>query len=361
MTPRENFQKMVRRSGPAWMPMDLPVTPPVAERILREFGGTSVEEACLTDLRKLEPAWPDRSPVWAEAYRARGIELPADRVIESTGILWEKPDRTHLGEAWHLMRMCNPLKDIETVADAASLPWPDLDDPAPFAHVATQAADLRARGFVPVGFLEMTVFETAWYLRGMDQLFLDWFEENPVGDWLMDWAVARSIAIARAYCRAGCDMIRLGDDIGTQRGMMMDIAQWRKHLKPRLQKVIDAIRSERGDDILVSYHSDGDIREAIPELIEMGCDVLNPIQPECMPLADLVREFRTRVVFFGMIGTQSTMPHGTPDDVRRAVQAVAGFARDGAAVIVAPTHVLEPDVPMENILAFLDEAKRIRL
>jgi uroporphyrinogen decarboxylase len=108
--------------------------------------------------------------------------------------------------------------------------------------------------------------------------------------------------------------------------------------------------------VRIWYHSDGNIAEIIPELIEIGVDILNPVQPECMDLVRLKQDFGDRLVFDGTIGTQSTMPFGTPEDVRTVVRdRIAKLGGDGA-LILSPTHVLEPEVPIENIRAFFDAA-----
>jgi uroporphyrinogen decarboxylase len=141
----------------------------------------------------------------------------------------------------------------------------------------------------------------------------------------------------------------------------MSADTWRQHLKPRLKRVIDGIREASGSrKVWVHYHSDGDVTPLIDDLIEAGVDILNPVQPECMDLEAVAAGYQDRLAFCGMIGTQTTMPFGSPDDVRAAVERCRRLHERGARVIVAPTHVLEPDVPWENITAFID-AVRARL
>jgi uroporphyrinogen decarboxylase len=196
----------------------------------------------------------------------------------------------------------------------------------------------------------------------MDNLFQDLAEENGIADWLLDWFTERSCNVGRAFAKAGIDIIGLGDDVGMQTGMLLSVPMWRKHLKPRLAKVIAAIREASGDrKVWVHYHSDGNIMPIVPELIEVGVDILNPVQPECMDAAALARGYAPTLALSGMVGTQTTMPFGTPADVRRRVREIAALHRDhGARVMIAPTHVLEPDVSFENILALVDEVKSIR-
>jgi uroporphyrinogen decarboxylase len=194
----------------------------------------------------------------------------------------------------------------------------------------------------------------------MDNLYVDWAEENGISDWLLDWFMERSIACARAYCRAGCDVIFLGDDVGTQRDMMMSVEMWREHLKPRLKKVIDAVRATQTKQTWIAYHSDGNIQRILPELIEIGVDILNPVQPECMPLDKVFGEYKDRIGFWGAIGTQTTLPFGSPADIVAAVRLCADWVKRGAAIMVSPTHVIEPDVPWANVQALVDAVKAVR-
>jgi uroporphyrinogen decarboxylase len=186
-------------------------------------------------------------------------------------------------------------------------------------------------------------------------------ENDPVGNWLLDWFTERSITDMRTFCAMEeVEVIGLGDDIGMQTGMMMSVPFWRQHFKPRLARVIDTIRELRGDSVLIRYHSDGDITDVIPDLLELGVDILNPVQPECMDVPGILRRYRDRCAFWGMIGTQSTLPHGSPADVRAVLHQLADLAREGVRLVASPTHVVEPDVPWENVEA-LDEIFRIRL
>ena len=141
--------------------------------------------------------------------------------------------------------------------------------------------------------------------------------------------------------------------MGTQWGMMMSPEMWRMWLKPRWARVIEAAKAVK-PDLIVTYHSDGDISPIIPELAEIGIDVLNPVQPECLDLGEVKRKYGDRLAFWGGMGIQTTMPFGTPHDVRTEVKRLIETLGANGGFMIAPTHVLEPEVPWENILAFFD-------
>jgi uroporphyrinogen decarboxylase len=151
---------------------------------------------------------------------------------------------------------------------------------------------------------------------------------------------------------AGVDVLRLGDDVACQTGMLIGPALWRRWFKPRMARIIEAARAVK-PDIHIFYHTDGDCRAIVPELIEIGVSVLNPVQPECMDPAALKAEFGDRLAFWGTVGTQSTMPHGTPAEVRAVVRERIATVGKGGGLLISPTHTLEPDVPWENVVAFV--------
>ena len=361
LTPRENFQRMLRHDGPQWLPFDVPTTPPIADLMEQKTGTRSVQQAFRTDFENVWVEFAGDIERWRAAFTGLGCALPDDAEISPLGVVHVRPPAASVGKAYHLREMRHPLAKITTVDQLERLPWPDLADPAVGRNVADRVRQIHDGGRVAHGGCECTVFERAWYQRGMDDLFSDLIEGNGIGDWLLDWHMRRSIRVVTEMARAGVDAIGLGDDVGTQRGMMMSVDFWREHLKPRLRRVIDAIRANQRDRVWVKYHSDGNVSEILDDLVEIGVDILNPVQPECMPLATVIPPHRHHLAFWGMIGTQTTMPFGTTDDVRAAVAECARYARQGAAIVVAPTHVLEPDVPWENIRALAEAVHAVTL
>jgi uroporphyrinogen decarboxylase len=141
--------------------------------------------------------------------------------------------------------------------------------------------------------------------------------------------------------------------------MMMSVPFWRKHLKPRLQHIVEVAKSVENPPY-VQYHSDGKIFEIVDDLIEIGIDILNPVQPECMPIDEVAERWKEKIAFCGMIGTQTTMPFGTVGDVKNAVESCEKWIHRGARMTIAPTHVLEPDVPWENVVALSDAVRKIK-
>lgn len=147
-----------------------------------------------------------------------------------------------------------------------------------------------------------------------------------------------------------------GDDAGSQRSLMMSREVWRRWVKPATAATITAAKAEN-PDVIAMYHSDGVIDEIIPELIEIGVEVLNPVQPECMDPVNVKELYGDRLSFLGTVGTQTVMPFGTPGEVRDTVRRMIETVGRGGGLTIAPTHMLEPEVPWENIEAFLSAVK----
>lgn len=204
--------------------------------------------------------------------------------------------------------------------------------------------------------MQCTIWETSWYMRGMEDLMMDMMCDDPIATYLLDAVTERAIVRAQSFTRAGADILYFGDDIGMQRTPMMSLDLYCKWLKPRLKQVVDAAKSIN-PDVLIAYHSCGHITPFIPHLIEVGIDILNPIQPESMDFKEIYKEFGGKISFHGTIGTQTTMPFGTPQQIREKVFEHMEIAKDKGGLFPAPTHLLEPEVLWENILAYVQACK----
>lgn len=151
------------------------------------------------------------------------------------------------------------------------------------------------------------------------------------------------------------DGILLGSDWGSQQALMMSPDCWHEFIAPGEQKEYDLIKGE-GKDVWI--HSCGNVEAIIGDLIEMGVDVLNPVQPECMDIKRLKETYGSKLTFWGGISTQRTLPYGTPDEVTEEVGEVVSLMSQGGGYITSPAQEIQNDVPLENMLALIEAAKK---
>ncbi len=353
MNPRENVMALLRREPYEWVPVDLQLCPSLEEEYRRRTGAA----VSYQDYFRLPWAGIGDIPMSKkdEQYLPYHPGLKAGSYIDLWGVAHEPGSAA----AKHMTYMRCPLKGIDSLSEVRAYPLPDYaagDTAENAASQRAQAAALHARGLAAMGYLTCTIWETSWYIRGMEDLMMDMMSGDPIAAYILDAVTERAVTRARAYARAGVDILYLGDDIGMQKAPMMSLELYCKWLKPRLKQVIDAARAVR-PGILVKYHSCGYATPFIPHLIEAGVDILNPIQPESMNFQEIYREFGGKISFDGTIGTQSVMPFGTTQQVRETVFRHLDIARPHGGLLPAPTHLLEPEVPWENIIAYVEACR----
>jgi uroporphyrinogen decarboxylase len=214
-------------------------------------------------------------------------------------------------------------------------------------HEAQWVIDNFKKDYWIVGVTVTTIFETAWALRGYEQMLTD-FSLNPnLADRILDIPNEYHLTAAKKLTEMGVDMIWIGDDVGAQDSMIFSPKMWRRFFKPRMARFIDALKAIN-PDVKVAYHSDGNILPIIPDLIEIGLDVLNPIQPASMDPIKLKQDFGDQLCFWGSIDEQHTLPFGSTSDVKNEVLSrINTLGKDGG-LILGPTHHVQLDTPLEN-------------
>lgn len=347
MDARENLLRACRRQGPAWVPYEFTLCPALEEEFQRRTGRTDYREYYAMGFHGVGPSATRVRTDFRRFFR-RPLQ-PADTFDE-----WGVGARR--GSVAHFSEMLHPMQDFTRVEEVADYPFPDLTADYRWAGVAAAVDALHARGQAAVAHMECTIFEISWYLRGMEEFLADLLAAPEMACAVMDRVLELRLGCAERFAAAGADLLRLGDDVSTQLDMMLSPALWRTHLKPRLAEVIAAAKRVK-PDIIVFYHGDGNLRRIIPDLIEIGVDVLNPVQPECMDPVEIKRLYGDRLSFWGTVGTQTTMPFGTPDQVREVCRRMIGAVGAGGGLVMAPTHVLEPEVPWANVEAFVEACR----
>jgi uroporphyrinogen decarboxylase len=347
MSPRERILRAMRRQKPDRVPREAAFTQPLVETFFQEIGQTDYATYFGMDRRTVD----FRPPQPLADFSSYLPPMPEDTVgVDEWGNIV-----VH-GFKYDTTNYVYPMRNLRTVAELNEFPFPDFFQERCHAHLEAEVERYHNEGLAVMGSLWGTLFERTWHMRGMDNLFFDFHDNPEFAATLLDKMVEiRSFQAAR-YAEAGVDILHTGDDIGMQDRLMMSLPMWRRWFKPRLAQVFKAARRVK-PDIIIEYHSDGWIEPFIPELIEIGIDVLNPVQPECMDPAEIKRKYGDRLAFSGTIGTQTTMPFGDPEEVRRVVaERIRTVGKDGGLVL-APSHTLEPDVPWENIVALFEAAE----
>jgi uroporphyrinogen decarboxylase len=346
MTPRERVLRAMRRDGPDKVPRELPwgsFTPELMEVFKEKTGADDPAEYFDYEVRQISFINPKSTGDFLKYFD----KLPPNTRIDDWGTARLR------GSEHHFEKYIFPMAKFTSPYEVEEYPFPDYMHPDCHRHFESTVKKFHERGLAVSGELTCTIFEISWYIRGMENLLMDFTLNPELAAAILDKVLNIRIEQITKYVQAGVDIIWLGDDVGQQVGLIMSPETWRKWLKPRLSKVIGTTKSIN-PKVLIFYHSDGDVKQLIPELIEIGIDILNPIQPECMDPAEIKRTYGDRLSFWGTIGTQTTMPFGTPKEVKKVIKERIETVGEGGGLLLAPTHILEPEVPWENVLAFFE-------
>jgi uroporphyrinogen decarboxylase len=346
MTDRENFLSIAKRTGYEWMPVSFQMCPDLARRYDAYIKEHPIDIPWDADyIPGLSATYTEPKLFLEKFYSHKNFK--AGTQIDGWGVAHEPGSEA----AYHMTYMHNPMENFDSVEQIETYPFPVFDRSA-LPQMKDRAAELHAAGRPVMGSMQTTIWETAWYMRGMENLMCDMYTEDEMATVLLDKVTDMAVMRAQAYAEAGADAIFLGDDVGMQHSIMMSVGLYEEWLMPRLKKVIDKARAIN-PNVVIFYHSCGRVTELIPSLIKAGIDVLDPVQPETMDFRELHEMYGDKLSFHGTLGTQSVMPFGTPEDVRRTVFENLNIAGEKGGLFVCPTHLLEPEVPVENVIAYI--------
>jgi len=342
---RENVIAALRRQPFERIPWHFDLCASQREEMIRRYGSDNAADVFDMPVQYIELPPPTKK-IDHRPYHKNPDQLT---MIDEWGVGYQQ------GSVAHFMKFISPMEDFYDPQQVMDYPFPDMDDPERWADARRQVEEAHAAGRA-AAYFALQVFEPAWYLRGLENMLADFLCDEEMAAACMDKMTQAQCKTAKHAAEIGVDIIMFGDDVGTQKALMMSKETWRRWVKPATAATIAAAKAVN-PDVIALYHSDGVIYDIIPELIEIGVDVLNPVQPECVDPVALKKQYGDRLSFWGTIGTQTTMPFGTPQEVRENVRHMIETVGAGGGLLVAPTHVLEPEVPWENIEAMIQAVK----
>ena len=329
MTRRDIVAAVLRGKKPPYVPWSFKFTREAARKLFDHYGTEDLDGAVGNHILRLG--------------NDIGFftDIGNDRVRDVFGVVWDRSVDKDIG----IVKGC-----VLPEPALAGYVFPDPEDRRFFDPIEESiAAKPDLFRVFEIGF---SLYERAWTLRGMQNLLMDFIENPAFAHELLAAIADYCIAQARRAMRYDIDAVYFGDDWGQQHGLVMGPKLWRAFIRPQLERMYAAVREE-GKFVMI--HSCGDVDELLDDLIEIGLHSFNPFQPEVMDVWSLLPRYRGRLTFHGGLSTQKTLPHGSVEDVRNESRRLLELGSAGS-YIFSPAHAVEGDVPLENMLAFVEEA-----
>ena len=351
MTHKERFLTAIHREEPDRVPFCSWYTPEAEKALLRHMGVESDRTETYKAAGGPLPILMDHDFLisWVGPCTSYYAD-PAQEYTDEWGIGWKWFKNAAGGSYTEMVR--HPLADI---VDPSKFTMPDFTREDRYTGTLQMIADY-GKEYGIMGGCACTLFELAWYLRGMEQVLEDMVSNKDFMhaylDRLMKWideAGSRMVGM-------GVDVLWIGDDFGMQDQMLISPALFREFFKPRYAQLFSKWKT-LNPALKIAFHSDGNIFPIIPDLIDVGLDILNPIQPKSMDPAEVKRRFGDKLTFWGTVDIQEVMPFGSVDDVIQEVKLRIRTVGKGGGLIIAPAHNIQPEVPIANMLAFYETVK----
>lgn len=315
------------------------------------------------DIRYVFAHGPESFKACPERSRGGGIEKNMrdgrlwHDLRDEFGVVWSMPDDRQL----YMDISHHPLAGA-TIEDLADYPFPKGNDPTRFTGVREEA--LRLRQETPYAIstgIGGVVYEICWYMRGLERWFIDMIENPAFCEALLDKTLVFWMDYYDGFlAEIGdlVDVVMIGDDVGGQSGPLFSPAFYRKVVKPRQKKLVRHLKSLTSAKVW--YHTCGSVAEFIPDLLDNGIDILNPVQisAEHMDPRELKARYGDRLVFWGGgIDTQHVLPFATPAEIRQHVRRNLEIFKPGGGYVFNNVHNIQAGVPAENIVALFDAAR----
>lgn len=328
--------------------------PEVRDRVTQmAHTGEDVIEKLKVDVKNVSPD-PPSQPGQAKDL---GIQDNHDRIIDEFGIGWQMPiDNGHYYDLYH-----HPLAEAVTIRDIEKFPWPDAFDTARY-HTLKERADhvvnVEEKAYV-LGRMHSGMWETAMWMRGYEQFFIDMAANTKMVHAIME----KQLEIKTQYWETALKtvgdnvlVISTADDLGTQTGLLVSLDMYKNLIWPYHKKLFGFIKRTAVSEVYIFFHNDGAVYDTVPLLIEAGVDILNPWQVNCTGMDD-TRKFKKEfgndlTIWGGSCDTQQVLPFGTRDEVRDETKRRIDDLAPGGGFIFAPIHVIQGEVPPENIMAW---------
>lgn len=284
-------------------------------------------------------------------------------ITDGFGVTWAMPGERP-GEGLYLDIIEHPLANLN-YEDIDSYDWPDGKDPTPFKGIREYARKMSEETeYALVSGITGVVFEICWYMRGLENLYVDMLEQTRYVEKLLDHTLNFWIDYLDTFLREVGEYLQVicvGDDLAMQSGPLFSPKTYKTLVKPRQKALYSTIREKTAAKLW--YHSCGSVVELLPEIIDNGCQIVNPVQISAkgMDPAALKERFGDQIVFWGGgVDTQGVYSHGTPDEVRGQVRDLMKAFKPGGGYVFNTVHNTQADVPAENIIALWEAARQYR-
>lgn len=376
VTPRERVLTALQHAEPDRVPIIIGASNATSMKMrpyrrLKELLGIQAQDRCLYDWPELGTADPDEETLQRLHSDVRGVHdrFPACIYQRNQALPPHAPrfDDWGVGQkeiepgVW--FPAIHPLAEAQAIDALERYPWPDMDDPGRVAHVREHARRLAQEGQYAILATPWLLFplERAFALQGMDKFLLNLALYPEFAQALLTkTAELCKKLMGRFLDELGenVDMIKIGDDLGTQESLLISPKMYRQILKPIHADYIAFIKQRTSAKVF--FHTDGDVFDLVEDFIEIGVDILNPVQTSAGKMANLAevkKRFGARLSFCGAVDTHRILPYGSPEEVRQEVRRVIEILAPGGGYLLAAVHTIMDEVPPENILAMVDAAQ----